>query len=268
MAEVRDVNLTYKIKSIDFERKEKKGFVIDRPNGTDDFLFIHFKTPVKLLQNDSIIHVEKGACWITTPNTRHWFKSAECELIHDWFHFIPINDYVFINLGFELNKVFYPQSRRYITELVKECYEEFVNKDIYWQENITANLNKLFITLAREAKNEKQSISSGLMRETYEKFKKFRIELYRNISENWDVSDMAKRLSLSRSRFTILYSNYFGVSPKEDLINQRILYAKHLLSSSNMKIEDIAVSCGYSNVYHFVRQFKERTGFSPGKFRQ
>ena len=79
---------------------------------------------------------------------------------------------------------------------------------------------------------------------------------------------MAKSLSLSRSRFTILYSSFFGISPKNDLINQRILYAKHLLSSSNMNVEEVAVRCGYSNVYHFIRQFKERTGLSPGKYRK
>jgi len=265
---VRTLQISYKIIRIDFERKEEKGFIIDRPNGTNDFLFIHFKSPVNLLQGDSIIKVEKGACWITTPNTRHWFEAAECELVHDWFHFLPYNPHEFLNLGFEVNKIFYPNCTGLMTLLVKDCYEEFVNKDVYWQENITAILNKLFIALARECKRENQRISSGQMCETYEQFKKFRIHLYRNISENWSVSDMAKSLSLSRSRFTILYNSFFGISPKDDLINQRILYAKHLLSSSNMNVEEIAVRCGYSNVYHFIRQFKERTGLSPGKYRK
>ena len=265
---MRTLQISYKIKSIDFERREKKGFIINRPNGTNDFLFIHFKSPVKLLQEDSIIEVEKGACWITTPNTKHWFEAAECELVHDWFHFLPYQPDEFLNLGFEVNKIFYPNCTGLLTLLVRECYEEFVNKDVYWQENITAILNKLFIILARECKSGNPILSNSQMRETYERFKQFRIHLYRNISENWDVSDMAKSLSLSRSRFTILYSNFFGVSPKEDLIHQRILYAEHLLSSSNMSVEEISVRCGYSNVYHFIRQFKDRTGLSPGEYRK
>lgn len=262
------MSISYEIKQINFERKERKGFIIDRPNGTDDFLFIHFKSPVKLFEDGSIIDVEKGGCWITTPNTKHWFESSECELIHDWFHFLPNSHEDFLNLGFEINKVFYPLSTGLITPIVRECYEEFINKDIYWQENITAFLNRLFITLAREFKSETLNPSSRLMRETYEEFKKFRLDLYRNLSKDWNVCAMAKSLSLSRSRFTILYCSIFGISPKEDLISQRISYAKHLLSSSNMKIEEIAIYCGYSNVYHFIRQFKERTGLSPGKYRK
>ncbi|MDD3767124.1 MAG: AraC family transcriptional regulator [Eubacteriales bacterium] len=262
------MNISYTINRIAFEGREKKGFVLDRPNGTDDFLFIHFKSPVRLLQDGFVVEVEKGACWITTPNTRHWFESDRCELVHDWFHFVPFSPDGFLNIGFETNKVFYPKSTRLITSLVRECYEEFVNKDLYWQENITAILDRLFIDLAREFKSKNQGDVSSQMRNTYENFKRLRIDLYRNMSENWDVCDMAQRLSLSRSRFTILYKSFFGISPKEDLINQRILHAKYLLTGSNMSIQEIAESCGYSNVYHFIRQFKERTGVSPGKYRK
>ena len=47
----------------------------------------------------------------------------------------------------------------------------------------------------------------------------------------------------------------------------RIAYAKILLSTGELSINEISERCGYSYAEHFVRQFKSRTGVSPGKFR-
>ena len=54
----------------------------------------------------------------------------------------------------------------------------------------------------------------------------------------------------------------------EDVINARIAKAKILLSGSNLKVGEIAVKCGYSDVEHFTRQFKAKTEISPLKFRK
>lgn len=52
-------------------------------------------------------------------------------------------------------------------------------------------------------------------------------------------------------------------------INQvRIENAKHLLEDSDELIIDIAVSCGFNQIPHFNRVFKEFTGMSPSLFRK
>ena len=73
---------------------------------------------------------------------------------------------------------------------------------------------------------------------------------------------------LSRSRFSVVYNNLFGTSPKADLINARISKASYLLTLGTMSIADIAEQCGYQNVYHFIRQFRTITGVTPGKYRK
>ena len=54
----------------------------------------------------------------------------------------------------------------------------------------------------------------------------------------------------------------------DDIINAKIDLAKNLLLSSEQKISLIAKSLGYSDVTHFIRQFKAKTGVSPSKFRK
>lgn len=255
------MNIFYNAINLKCEGHEKQGFILDRPNGTDDYLFLHFKTPVNILQNDNIINVTQGTCLITTPRRHHWFESPDCELEHDWVHFIPDNADEFLNLGLPVNKIFMPLRTNFITSLVKDCQEEIINKEMYWEENISSSLSKLFVLLARETQRDNAFLPSKYMRD---KFKKFRLMLYGNTNKNWEIDDMAKELSLSRSRFTVLYKMFFGVSPKEDLIEARISYAKYLLNGSSMIIDEVAQISGYSNVYHFIRQFKDVTGSPPG----
>ena len=53
----------------------------------------------------------------------------------------------------------------------------------------------------------------------------------------------------------------------DDIINTRIDMTKHLLSSTDLQINEIASACGYQNSTHFMRQFKEKVGMTPSKFR-
>ena len=76
------------------------------------------------------------------------------------------------------------------------------------------------------------------------------------------------KLNISRSYFQFLYKDYFGISFKKDLINMRLQYAQELLLNTTMPIEQIAFQSGYSNEIHFYRQFKAKTGLTPGEYQK
>lgn len=50
-------------------------------------------------------------------------------------------------------------------------------------------------------------------------------------------------------------------------INARIEFAKSLLTTTDMTIQDIAKKSGYRNYEHFERQFREKCGLTPQKYR-
>lgn len=246
---------------------EKKGFICNRPNGTADFLFLHFKTPVRIWQDNEIVSASQDTCMVTTPGYRHWFESNECDLIHNWVHFIPDDVNAFLKLGFPINKLFCPVKTDFITMQMKECQDEFINRKPHWEDVLSSSLSRLFILLARETLLEADVPNSKYLREIRDKLGHLRIELYHSPGQAFGVSEMAQKLSMSRSRFSVLYRKCFGISPREDLINARIAYAKYLLDAGDLKIETISDMAGYHNVYHFIRQFKEITGVTPGKYR-
>ncbi len=74
-------------------------------------------------------------------------------------------------------------------------------------------------------------------------------------------------LEINPSYFQCLYKQFFNVAFQSDIINIRIDYAKELITSTTMTLEQIAYACGYSNEVHFYRQFLSKVGMTPGEYR-
>lgn len=83
-----------------------------------------------------------------------------------------------------------------------------------------------------------------------------------------NVTDVSEHISVNRSYLYKLFQNSFQMSPKEFLTNFRISRAKELLSVSELSIESIAWSCGYSEVLVFSKMFKKVVGMSPSVYRK
>ena len=59
-----------------------------------------------------------------------------------------------------------------------------------------------------------------------------------------------------------------GIPLSEYVIAARLNRARFLLRETDQKLSRIAESLGYQDVSFFCRQFKNRTGYSPGQFRR
>jgi AraC-like DNA-binding protein len=91
------------------------------------------------------------------------------------------------------------------------------------------------------------------------------------LRENPDASptipELARRAGYSREHFSRIFKAVTGRSIENYIIEIRIARARELLTGSSNTVNEIAQQLGYSNVYFFSRQFKEKTGMSPTEFR-
>jgi AraC family transcriptional regulator, arabinose operon regulatory protein len=92
--------------------------------------------------------------------------------------------------------------------------------------------------------------------------------IYEDPSAPYRVEKLAQAVGLSADHFTRLFRKLRGVTPREYILQARIESAQNLLLSSNHSIGRIAEILGYSDVYFFSRQFKEKVGVSPSAFRK
>lgn len=99
-------------------------------------------------------------------------------------------------------------------------------------------------------------------------FRRLRREIHRAPELNWTLGELSRRLNISKSYVQKLYKEHFGISFKDDLIDARIEMAKRLLQETDLRISEVAASCGYQNATHFMRQFRDKNGVSPSAFRQ
>lgn len=81
------------------------------------------------------------------------------------------------------------------------------------------------------------------------------------------VEEIAGRLGVSASHLCREFVRWLHVSPLDYLTRVRLQHAANLLTKTNRKIEDIAVSSGFSNGNYFAKVFKKSLGSSPGEFR-
>lgn len=59
-----------------------------------------------------------------------------------------------------------------------------------------------------------------------------------------------------------------GIPFAEYLIKLRLNYSLELLTNKTLSVTEISFLCGYQNVSHFFRSFKEEFGMTPSAYRK
>lgn len=82
------------------------------------------------------------------------------------------------------------------------------------------------------------------------------------------LEDISHRLGVSRRHCHRIFSQAFGIPPREYLMILKQQEAMYMLATSNESIEQIAYRIGYENVQSFSRQFTTWAGCTPSFFRK
>lgn len=82
------------------------------------------------------------------------------------------------------------------------------------------------------------------------------------------VARMVARSGLSERTFIRRFRAATGYSPMEYVQTLRVEEAKHLLETTGMAVEMVAVEVGYEDPNFFRRLFKRRVGITPARYRQ
>jgi AraC-like DNA-binding protein len=82
------------------------------------------------------------------------------------------------------------------------------------------------------------------------------------------IDDAARRLGLSRRRFTQLFKEETGRGWLAYVHERAIEHAARLLVESEAPIAAVAFECGFSDLSTFYRRFKSLRGISPGAWRR
>lgn len=93
--------------------------------------------------------------------------------------------------------------------------------------------------------------------------------LHKHYTENdFRISALYEISNISPRYFESLFFEEFHTTPKEFVTSLKIKRAKELLLSDCITVSDIAEQLGYSDIYHFSKIFKSKTGYTPSEYKR
>ena len=108
--------------------------------------------------------------------------------------------------------------------------------------------------------------------EAYDTPRQSILEVVQYIDDNFQkpltLNDLADTAHFSPTYLSRLFHQEKGMTIKTYINKKRLENAKFLLDHSELSISCVAVRCGYSNVSHFNRLFKQHQGCSPLEYRR
>lgn len=95
--------------------------------------------------------------------------------------------------------------------------------------------------------------------------------LYELLNDCWNniptLSELSSVLNISPITISKKFPHYFGCTYGEYSRRLKIERSLTLMQDPSNSLTDIAVECGFADQSHFIRTFKQQTGFLPKKFR-
>ena len=153
----------------------------------------------------------------------------------------------------------------------KELREEMKKEMLYMAEHgdespfhLIGHLYLFIDYMSRSSVSMRLSIE-GRVRDFYIKEALTYIE--QNFQNDISVEGIAKSCGLNRSYFGRIFKDAIGKSPKEFIMDYRMVKATELLKLTDLTIGDIGNAVGYPNQLHFSRAFKHTYGMSPREWR-
>ncbi len=88
-----------------------------------------------------------------------------------------------------------------------------------------------------------------------------------NYSQPLHLDQLAQKAHLSRYHFIRQFRRHFYETPRQYLINKRLMAAKELLANSTLTVTDICFEVGFESVGSFSTLFHRNVGWSPSIYR-
>lgn len=247
----------------DYNRFNPDRDMINRPEGSGDYLFLYFMTPMKVQLGTETAITKEGAFLLFSPGTAQVYQAVK-KFKNSFVHFTCDDDGFVDTYHLPVNKITYLPDPDAMNVLLKNIYVESVAKQDYYPEQIDKLMHQLFILFSRQLHAYPRH--SGIDADLYGQFKKARIEILTHIDREWTADSMAALTNLGTSQFYHYYKLFFNRSPKSELLEARIERSKYLLRVEKLPVGQAALQAGFDNLSHFTRYFKRECQMTPSEY--
>ncbi len=254
------------IHNVGYNHTHDADFYIDRREGSGDYLLLLLKTESIFTLQRNEITVPKNSVILYRKGSPQQYRCCKGKIFsNDWVHFLfeGNEEAAFLRHHIPFDTPIPLHDLHFLSFCLKSVAYEHYSKNPNREQNIGHYMALLFSKIDEQIHMPQEPFPAA----DYELLSTIRHKIYCEPYVQRTVEFASHEVRMSRSAFQHLYRERFGVSFLQDLIESRIQYAKMLLTTTNLSVNDISVQCGYRSYAHFSRQFKEKTGTTPSEYR-
>lgn len=89
-----------------------------------------------------------------------------------------------------------------------------------------------------------------------------------DLSANLSLATLAEAQNVSSGYLATIFKKETDKTVSEYIREKRVGQAKHLLATTNLQVQTIALHCGIMDVQYFTKLFKKETGKTPKEYRE
>ena len=230
---------------------------------TTEYRIIYFNSGTgRLFFDKKLYKFSKGDIFIWRTNLKLELElSASMYLVE--FNFIPKSgktDKKMFEDFDDLNScVLFNQFDILSTEFL-EMYNEFLWKKRFYRERCSVILQKAMYLMCRSLGTKDDSVTNKI---------DLVVEyIHKHYAEKITNDDIGRNVNYHPHYLNKLMLEYKGVTLHRYLTEFRINSAKIFIKTTDRDIGAIATDCGFVNLSHFTKAFKQCVGISPTEFRK
>lgn len=244
----------------DYDSSHSKDFVFDIPDGHDCWLLLLTQTPAVFFVEDDYKEYPPNCAILYKPKQKIYYRACGNRYANDWIRFNTDETYV-TTTPIQYGVPFSVHDASFCHKIYQLLVTEHVLNNNFKHITIDNLLRILFNKLL-------ESYEYKTVSPLFKSLKDLKMEIYHQPYKEWTVKVMAEKLNVSVGYMQSIYKSTFGITCMDDVIKSRINMAKKYLVYETYTISEIVTLCGYRNIEHFFRQFKQITGVTPNQFRK
>ncbi|RFS24636.1 helix-turn-helix domain-containing protein [Chitinophaga silvatica] len=242
------------------------------------------------LQENTLVFVIEGHKMLHFEN--HNIKVNSGSLLFLKRGFYVMSDFVDDGLVFQSLLIYFTdeQIRKFLikfnyTEAVSQSTDSYLSIPIsngledfrlhyikYFNQNINTlssilqlKLNELFLLLM--ATPQQQQILAYLQQIAFQQPADISYLVKQYLFQPLSLPELAKLSGRSLASFKRDFVHQFNKAPGKWINEQRLMHARMLLRQTNKQVAEIAYECGYNNIPHFIKSYKQNFGITPNQDR-
>lgn len=142
--------------------------------------------------------------------------------------------------------------------IMLKIYKELVSEDVFSDSSIKMLLlNLIHANPKTESKNTRPRWVNVVAELTRDKW-----------NESLTLKDLSEAAEVHTITISKHFPKYFSCTFGEYMRRLKIEKSLYFLKTSSFSLAEIAVECGFSDQSHFIRTFKQLTGFLPNNYKK